>query len=230
MKRPHYAWMVCLGSALVLFSTIGLGVNVFTIYQPEIILANGFSNAQGSWITTTRSLFILAALLTVNQLCQRLGLRLVMTLGVVLLSLSYFCFGLATSFFTYCLAAALTGLATAMGAWSPSLWSSAPGSETRRGLALGLLPRAAWGIHYLCPCHHHLDHPTSGPAGRLSVGGGLYPYHRSTGLEADPKHPGRTGVGALSSGGRGRSSAPAQTGPPRDAPVLSAPDPFRPPF
>lgn len=48
MKRPHYAWMVCLGSALVLFSTIGLGVNVFTIYQPEIILANGFSNAQGS--------------------------------------------------------------------------------------------------------------------------------------------------------------------------------------
>ena len=85
MKRPHYAWMVCLGSALVLFSTIGLGVNVFTIYQPEIILANGFSNAQGSWITTTRSLFILAALLTVNQLCQRLGLRLVMTLGVVLL-------------------------------------------------------------------------------------------------------------------------------------------------
>lgn len=81
MKRPHYAWMVCLGSALVLFSTIGLGVNVFTIYQPEIILANGFSNAQGSWITTTRSLFILAALLTVNQLCQRLGLRLVMTWG-----------------------------------------------------------------------------------------------------------------------------------------------------
>ena len=138
MKRPHYAWMVCLGSALVLFSTIGLGVNVFTIYQPEIILANGFSNAQGSWITTTRSLFILAALLTVNQLCQRLGLRLVMTLGVVLLSLSYFCFGLATSFFTYCLAAALTGLGYCYGGMVPLSLVIGAWFRDRRGLALGL--------------------------------------------------------------------------------------------
>ncbi len=138
MKRPHYAWMVCLGSALVLFSTIGLGVNVFTIYQPEIILANGFSNAQGSWITTTRSLFILAALLTVNQLCQRLGLRLVMTLGVVLLSLSCFCFGLAASFFTYCLAAALTGLGYCYGGMVPLSLVIGAWFRDRRGLALGL--------------------------------------------------------------------------------------------
>ena len=75
MKRPHYAWLVCLGGALVLFSTVGLGVNVFTIYQPEIIRVNHFSNAQGSWITTIRSLAILISLFTVNRLCTRLGDR-----------------------------------------------------------------------------------------------------------------------------------------------------------
>ena len=37
MKRPHYAWAVCLGSALSMFAIIGLGVNIFSIYQPYII-------------------------------------------------------------------------------------------------------------------------------------------------------------------------------------------------
>ena len=95
LRRPHYAWIICLGGALSLFAVMGMGINVFSVYQPYIIQLNGFSNAQGSWITTTRSLFTLAAMLTVNQLCARIGLRLVMTLGVVLLALSCFCFGLA---------------------------------------------------------------------------------------------------------------------------------------
>ena len=111
LRRPHYAWIICLGGALSLFAVMGMGINVFSVYQPYIIQLNGFSNAQGSWITTTRSLFTLAAMLTVNQLCARIGLRLVMTLGVVLLALSCFCFGLADSFPLYCAAGALTGLA-----------------------------------------------------------------------------------------------------------------------
>ena len=90
MRNPHYAWFVCLGGALSLFTVMGLGVNIFSIYQPEIIALNGFTNAQGSWITTTRSLFILGTLLVVNQLCARLGLRLVMTLGMLFVGLSCF--------------------------------------------------------------------------------------------------------------------------------------------
>ena len=86
MKNPpHRAWLVCLGGALAMFAVMGLGVNVFSIYQPEIIRLNGFTDAQGSWITTTRSLFILATLLCVNQLCARFGLRRVMSAGVLLI-------------------------------------------------------------------------------------------------------------------------------------------------
>ena len=138
LRRPHYAWIICLGGALSLFAVMGMGINVFSVYQPYIIQLNGFSNAQGSWITTTRSLFILAALLTVNQLCARLGLRLVMTLGVVLLSLSCFCFGLAASFFTYCLAAALTGLGYCYGGMVPLSLIISRWFRDRRSLALGL--------------------------------------------------------------------------------------------
>lgn len=143
LRRPHYAWIICLGGALSLFAVMGMGINVFSVYQPYIIQLNGFSNAQGSWITTTRSLFTLAAMLTVNQLCARIGLRLVMTLGVVLLALSCFCFGLADSFPLYCAAGALTGLAYGYGGMSPSLSRWATGSGTGGAWLWGWPPRAA---------------------------------------------------------------------------------------
>lgn len=137
-KRPHYAWYVCLGGALALFAVMGLGVNVFSIYQPEIIRLNGFTGAQGSWITTTRSLFILAALLCVNQLCARLGLRLVMTLGVFLVGVSCVCFAFASSFALYCLAAALTGVGYCWAGMVPLSLAAGRWFQDRRGLALGL--------------------------------------------------------------------------------------------
>lgn len=137
-NRPHYAWLVCLGGALALFAVMGLGVNVFSVYQPEIIRLNGFTDAQGSWITTTRSLFILAALLCVNQLCSRFGLRLVMTLGVLLAGLSCLCFAWADSFPMYCAAAALTGAGYCWGGMVPISLAVGRWFRDRRGLALGL--------------------------------------------------------------------------------------------
>jgi len=138
MRKPHYAWFVCLGGALSLFTVMGLGVNIFSIYQPEIIAFNNFTNAQGSWITTTRSLFILGTLLTVNQLCAKLGLRLVMTLGMALVGLSCFCFGASTSFPMYCASAALTGVGYCLGGMVPLSLIIANWFDSRRGLALGI--------------------------------------------------------------------------------------------
>jgi len=139
--RPRQSvrpWLVCLGGALALFAVMGLGVNVFSIYQPEIVRLNGFTDAQGSWITTIRSLFILGALLCVNQLCARVGLRLVMALGVLLVGLSCLCFAWADSFFMYCLAAALTGVGYCWAGMVPISLAVGRWFHTRKGLALGL--------------------------------------------------------------------------------------------
>lgn len=138
MKRPHYAWLVCLGGALSLSTVMGLGVNVFSIYQPEIIAFNHFTNAQGSWIPTMRSLFILLALLTVNQLCDRLGLRRVMTLGNLLMGLSCFSFALADSFPLYCCSAALLGVGYCYGGMVPLSLIIGNWFQDRRSLALGI--------------------------------------------------------------------------------------------
>ena len=139
MKNPpHRAWLVCLGGALAMFAVMGLGVNVFSIYQPEIIRLNGFTDAQGSWITTTRSLFILATLLCVNQLCARFGLRRVMSAGVLLVGLSCLCFAFADRFLLYCAAAALTGMGYCWGGMVPISLAIGRWFRDRRGLALGL--------------------------------------------------------------------------------------------
>lgn len=128
MNRPHRAWLVCLGGALTLLSTIGLGVNVFAVYQPEILALEHFTNAQGSLITTVRSLFILVALLTVNRVCARLGLRRTMTLGVLLIALSCFCFGAAGPFGNTAQPPPSPAWAIATGGWSPCHCSLAGGS------------------------------------------------------------------------------------------------------
>lgn len=139
MKNPpHRAWLVCLGGALAMFAVMGLGVNVFSIYQPEIIRLNGFTDAQGSWITTTRSLFILATLLCVNQLCTRFGLRRVMSAGVLLVGLSCLCFAFADRFLLYCAAAALTGVGYCLAGMVPISLAVGRWFQDRQGLALGL--------------------------------------------------------------------------------------------
>lgn len=138
MKRPHYAWVICLGGVLVLAISMGLAVNVFSIYQPVIIDVNHFTNAQGSWITTVRTLFILGALMTVNQMCSRFGLRTIMTLGPVLVGLSCLLFSVAKTFPMYCCAAAITGIGYCYGGMVPLSLIIGRWFRDRRSLALGL--------------------------------------------------------------------------------------------
>lgn len=138
MKRPHYAWFVCAGGALSLSTVMGLGANVFSVFQPKIIEFNQFTNTQGSWIPTMRYLFILIALLTVNQLCARIGLRKVMTLGNILMGLSCLSFAFADSFFKYLFSAALVGIGYCYGGMVPLSLIISNWFQDRRGLALGL--------------------------------------------------------------------------------------------
>ena len=86
MPRIHRAWAICAGGVLMLFTTVGLGANAFSVYQPYIIAYNNFTNAQGSWIITVRSLFILIGMMTAAWACRRLGLRRAVVVSPVELS------------------------------------------------------------------------------------------------------------------------------------------------
>ena len=118
-KKPHYAWAVCAGCALLLFCTSGLCINAFTIYQPYILSQNGFTNAQSSMIVTVRSLTGFAAMFLCGAYYKRLSLRAGMGLAGALAAAGFFLFGLARSFPMYCAAGAVVGLGYGFGTMIP---------------------------------------------------------------------------------------------------------------
>lgn len=119
MKRPHRAWLVCIGCALLFFCTSGLSVNAFTVYQPYILSQNGFTNAQSSSIITVRSLFGLLGMLCTGRYYRRFSLRWGVALAGVFTVLGFALFGVAGSLPAYYGAAAVMGLGYGFGTMIP---------------------------------------------------------------------------------------------------------------
>lgn len=138
-RRPiHYAWLVCGGSALLLFCTSGLCVNAFTIYQPYILAENGFTNAQSSLIVTVRSLTSFASMLVCGLYYKRLSLRAGMGLAGAMTAAAFFLFGAARGFFLYCLAGGVAGVGYGFGTMIPISILMERWFIEKRTLAVGL--------------------------------------------------------------------------------------------
>ena len=130
-------WLVCLGGAIMLFSVMGLGSNVYSVYQPYIIAQNHFTNTQAAWIITTRSLFIVLGMLTAEQVCTRFGIRRAATASMLLLALSRFLFGMASTLPACLGAAAVTVIAYSWGGMIPLSLLINNWFQDRNAFALG---------------------------------------------------------------------------------------------
>ena len=137
--RVHYAWVICLAGTLMLFTSIGLGVNVFSAFQPHLMAYAGLTNTQGSFIITVRSFFLLLGMTTANTLVDRLGIRGGGTLALVMVALSSFLFGAVRQFPLYCVAAALVGLSYSWAGMIPASLLISRWFHDRQALALGIV-------------------------------------------------------------------------------------------
>ena len=137
--RFHYAWVICLAGTLMLFTSIGLGVNVFSAFQPHLMAYAGLTNTQGSFIITVRSFFLLLGMTTANTLVDRLGIRGGGTLALVMVALSSFLFGAVRQFPLYCVAAALVGLSYSWAGMIPASLLISRWFHDRQALALGIV-------------------------------------------------------------------------------------------
>lgn len=139
MKRPHYAWIICLSGTLMLFTTIGLGVNLFSVFQPYVLEHGKLTNTQGSLLITARSFFVLIGMMTANTLVEKLGLRRTGTLTLALLAFASFLLGIAHNFPLYCAASGLIGLVYSWGGVIPASLLVKRWFHGRQGLALGIV-------------------------------------------------------------------------------------------
>ena len=151
MKRPHYAWVICVGGALTFCAGMGLVANLFALFLPDIITALELTKSQGSWLTTIRSLFTLAAMLVVNQLCAKLGLRQVISIGCALVGLSYLLLARAGSYAACCIACAILGFGYCMCGPVPVSLLIGRWFESRRSLALGLASAGSGLVTIIAP-------------------------------------------------------------------------------
>lgn len=138
VHKVHYAWSICLGGTLMLFASIGLGVNVFSAFQPHLMAQVGLSNTQGAFLITVRSFFVLVGMTTAGGVAGRLGLRRGCTLSLLLLAASSFLFGAAEQFPLCCLAAAMVGLSYSWAGVIPLSLLIAGWFQDRKALALGI--------------------------------------------------------------------------------------------
>ena len=138
-RRVHYAWVICLSGALMLFTSLGLGVNVFSAFQPHLMAYAGLTNTQGSFIITVRSFFLLLGMTTANTLVDRLGIRGGGTLALIMVALSSFLFGAVRQFPLYCVAAALVGLSYSWAGMIPASLLISRWFHDRQALALGIV-------------------------------------------------------------------------------------------
>lgn len=137
-QRPHYAWLICFGTALNLFVVYGLGVNVLSVYLPDLILQRGFTNTQASLLPTIRNLVSLFSMFPIISLCSRFGPRKLIAAGNVLTVACYLGFALFDSFFACSLCCALLGVAYALSGSTPVAFVLSKWFESRRSFAMGL--------------------------------------------------------------------------------------------
>lgn len=138
MKRLHRAWAVCLGCTFMLLICGGLGINAFSVSQPYILAQNGFTNTQTSMIVTVRSITHLLSMFAVTLYYQKAGYRLGMTLATALLGISFALFAVASSLWSYYLAAAVAGMASGLGCMVPATVLMMRWFSSHRAAAVGV--------------------------------------------------------------------------------------------
>lgn len=144
-QKIHYSWIICLGCTLLLFCTGGLTATGFSTYQPYLVADKGLTNLQCSSISLVRSLFSLFAMLTIQPILNRLEVRRLVSLSMFVCAGAFFTYSISNTFYAYCIAAALSGLALGFGGMIPASIIITRWFIDHRGLALGIC-MAATGL------------------------------------------------------------------------------------
>ena len=89
MRKEHYAWIICFAGALLIFISMGVVSNGFSIFLPYIREEFGLTNAQTSTLVTVRLIMNFVSLLFIgiyyDHLNIRLGTVLIEVVGVDLI-------------------------------------------------------------------------------------------------------------------------------------------------
>ena len=143
MKKPHYAWVICLCGLWLFVCNMGLCSNILSVYLP-FIEAGGISDSMGSAILSIRCLFSFAVTFLVELYYRKLSLRRGIFVASLIGALSAAVYSLGSlaplggSPLVYYTGAALGGIAYGLGAIYPTALLLSRWFHSHRGLAVGI--------------------------------------------------------------------------------------------
>ena len=136
--KIHYAWVICFAGVLMLFCSIGLAANVFSVYQPYIIEINKYSYTQGSMLVTMRMASALMSLFLIDKYYNALGIRVGASLAIGSIALAYLIFGFSDQYWMYAVGAFISGIGYSLGAMIPVSLVVNKWFNIHKALALGI--------------------------------------------------------------------------------------------
>lgn len=137
-NKIHYAWVICLATALMMFVSYGILANVFTVYVPTIVADNGFSYAQGTNLSSIRNLSALVTALFVHVFIEKLGVKRLCAVSIALMVISRILFAIGGSYIIYVLGTVIAGICYIISGIVPTSILIGNWFESSRNLALGL--------------------------------------------------------------------------------------------
>lgn len=138
MKNPKGCWLECTAAALALFCTLGLNINIFSVYIPYLTRLLGLSFHQNSGFLMVRNLFTLTAVYLAKFYYDKLDIRLGYSLAMLMNILGVFLYSAAESFTGLCIAAAVSGLSYGLGGMYPVAILIHRWFPVHEGLAMGI--------------------------------------------------------------------------------------------
>lgn len=137
-NKSGYHYLIAIAGILMVFCCGGLLITGFTTYFPYLIDLRGFTNTQVSVLVFIRTLTSTLALLFVDRMIERFGIRRLVSGGLLLGAAALGIFAVAGNYFTFCLAGCLSGIAYGSATVVPATIMITRWFHTNTGFVLGI--------------------------------------------------------------------------------------------
>lgn len=138
MSRIHYGWVICILGMLLIFVTMGVVSNGFSVFLPFIMKTYGLTHAQTSSLITLRCLVAFIAMLCIGLYYSRLSIRVGTTIAAACAGIAFFIYSYADTYLMFCIGAAVSGLSYGWGSMIPVSILMAKWFMKHRTLAIGI--------------------------------------------------------------------------------------------
>lgn len=138
MRNHKGCWLQCAAAALTLFCTLGLNINVFSVYLPYLTKVLELAPAQSSGYLMVRNIFSVTGVYLAKFYYEKLNIRTGLSLTMLMAIAALYLCSIATGFYGLCGAAVLSGLCYGLGGMYPTAILIHRWLPRQEGIAMGI--------------------------------------------------------------------------------------------